>query len=187
MTRFHGRVIDVKASTTMLDPKCPQLLRLHSVSGCDTNGYFFRKGNLIALRLLRNNDYPLLRSLPPTSPNFALHMKRAHLHVMMWKAAAKRALPTAAAAANISKVGWEVRDGSVFIPAIHTGSPVQVMRELSCGCRSEETCVGGACGCPAKHIPCTTHCKCTGLCCNPHSVDKSVDIEEDDEEAGEID
>ena len=63
MTRFHGRVIDVRASTTMLDPKCSQLLRLHSVSGCDTNGYFFRKGNLIALRLLRNNDYPLLHSL----------------------------------------------------------------------------------------------------------------------------
>ena len=63
MTRFHGRVIDVKASITMFDPKCSQLLRLHSVSGCDTNGYFFRKANLIALRLSRNNDYPLLHSL----------------------------------------------------------------------------------------------------------------------------
>ena len=63
MTRFHGRVIDVKASITMFDPKCSQLLRLHSVSGCDTNGYFFRKGNLIAVRLSRNNDYPLLHSL----------------------------------------------------------------------------------------------------------------------------
>ena len=41
MTRFPGRVIDVKASTTMVDPKCSQLLRLHSVSGCDTNGYLF--------------------------------------------------------------------------------------------------------------------------------------------------
>ena len=47
----------------MFDPKCSQLLRLHSVLGCDTNGYFFRKGNLIALQLLRNNDYPLLHSL----------------------------------------------------------------------------------------------------------------------------
>ena len=63
MTRFHGWVIDVKASITMFDPKFSQLLRLHSVSGCDTNGYFFRKGNLIALRLLRNNDYPLLQLL----------------------------------------------------------------------------------------------------------------------------
>ena len=63
MTRFHGRAIDVKAFTIMLDPKCPQLLRLHSLSGCETNGYFFRKGNLIALRLLRSNDYPLLHSL----------------------------------------------------------------------------------------------------------------------------
>ena len=168
MNRFHSRVIDVKASTTMLGPKCSQLLGLHDVSGCDTNGYFFRKSNLNALHLLRKNDCPLLHSLlgeetssqsevvqgwnyfiifmqkrdilepltkiyqrckskmppikvlPPTLPNFALHMKRAHLHVMMWKAAP----PTAAVAANISKVGWEVRDGVVFIPAIHTGSPV---------------------------------------------------------------
>ena len=60
MTRFHGRAIDVKACTIMLDPKCSQFL---SVSGCETNGYFFRKGNLIVLRPLRNSDYPLLHSL----------------------------------------------------------------------------------------------------------------------------
>ena len=118
------------------------------------------------------SNMPPIKALPPTSPNFASHMKRAHLHVMMWKAPAKRAPPTAAAAANISKVGWEVRDGVVFIPGIHTGSspPVQVMRELSCGCRSEQACAGGACGCQAKHIPCTTHCKCTGLCVAIHIV-----------------
>ena len=63
MKRFDGRVTDVKASTTMLGPKCSQLLGLHSVSGCDTNGYFFRKGKLNALRLLQNNDYPLLHSM----------------------------------------------------------------------------------------------------------------------------
>ena len=51
------------ASTTMLGPKCSQLLGLHGVSGCDTNGYFFRKGNLNALRLSRKNDCPLLHSL----------------------------------------------------------------------------------------------------------------------------
>ena len=28
---------------------------------------------------------PPIKALPP---NFVLHMKRAHLHVMMWKAAA---------------------------------------------------------------------------------------------------
>ena len=52
------------------------------------------------------------------------------------------------AAADISKLGtWEVR-GGVVSPAIHTGSPVpaQIMRELSCGCRSEQACVEVACG-----------------------------------------
>ena len=63
MNRFHGRVIDVKASTTMLGLKRFQLLGLHGVSGCDTNGYFFRKCNLNALRFLRKNDCPLLHSL----------------------------------------------------------------------------------------------------------------------------
>ena len=63
MKRFHGRVIAMNASTTMLGSKCSQLLGLHRVSGCDTNGYLFRKGNLNALRLLRKNDYPLLLSL----------------------------------------------------------------------------------------------------------------------------
>ena len=51
------------------------------------------------------SNMPPSKASAPTSSNFALHMKRAHLHVMMWKAAAKRAPPTAAAAANISKVG----------------------------------------------------------------------------------
>ena len=61
--RFHGRVIDVKASTTMLGPKCSQLLGLHGVSGCDTNGYIFRKGNLNALRLLRKKVHSFTHCL----------------------------------------------------------------------------------------------------------------------------
>ena len=47
-----------------------------------------------------------IKALPPTSHNFALHMKRAHLQILMWKAANKRPPPTAAA--DISKFGWEV-------------------------------------------------------------------------------
>ena len=46
---------------------------------------------------------PPIKALPPTSPNFSLHRKRAYLRVMMWKAAAKRAPPTAVA--DISKFG----------------------------------------------------------------------------------
>ena len=73
-------------------------------------------------------------------------MKYAHLQVMLWEAADKRA-PRDEAADN-SKFVWEVW-GGVVSPAIHTCSaaPAQVMRELSCGCRSEQACVRGACGC----------------------------------------
>ena len=61
-------------------------------------------------------------------------MKHAHLQVMLWEAADKRASPDEAA--DNSKFVWEVR-GGVFYPAIHTGSTAQVMRELSRGCRHE--------------------------------------------------
>ena len=78
-------------------------------------------------------------------------MKRAHLQVTIWKAADKRTPPTAAA--DVSKFGWEVQ-GGLLSPAIHTGppAPAPVMRELSRGCRSEQACVGEACGYQAKHI-----------------------------------
>ena len=45
MKCFDGRVIDVKASATILGPKGFQLLGLHSVSACDTSDYFFAKVN----------------------------------------------------------------------------------------------------------------------------------------------
>ena len=75
-------------------------------------------------------------------------MKHAHLQVMLWEAADKRASPDKAA--DNSKFVWEVWRGVVF-PAIHIGSaaPPQVMRELLCGCRSEQACVRGACVCQA--------------------------------------
>ena len=89
---------------------------------------------------------PPIKVLPPTSRNYTLHMKHAHLQVMLWEAADKTAAPDKAA--DNSKFVWEVR-GGVVSPVIHTGSaaPAQVMRELSCGCRSEQACVRGACGC----------------------------------------
>ena len=84
---------------------------------------------------------PPIKALPPTSLNFTLHMKLL----------IKRA-PLDEAADNskweVQVGGWEVR-GGVVSPAIHTGlaAPAQVMRELSCGCRSEKACVKRACDC----------------------------------------
>ena len=57
-------------------------------------------------------------------------MKHAHLQVLLWEAADKRAPPDEAA--DNSKFVWEVRGGVVY-PAIHTGSAAQAMRELSRG------------------------------------------------------
>ena len=36
---------------------------------------------------------PPIKALPPTSLNFTLHIKHAHLQVMLWKATDKRAPP----------------------------------------------------------------------------------------------
>ena len=106
-----------------------------------------KKGHTSAcenLRLKINQGCESKIPLPRTSPISAFHMKRVHLQVMVWKAADKIAPPTAAA--YIRKFGWEVR-GGVVSPANYIGSPApaQVMRELSCGCRLEQVCIGEAC------------------------------------------
>ena len=52
----------------------------------------------------KRKNPPLLKSLPPTESNMALHVKRAHLQVLLWKAADKPDPPSV----SITDYGWEV-------------------------------------------------------------------------------
>ena len=47
-------------------------------------------------------------ALPPTSTNLLHHMLRAHLQVMLWKAADHQAPPDESA--NITHFGWDIQD-----------------------------------------------------------------------------
>ena len=42
----------------------------------------------------KRNNLPPLKSLPPTESNMALHVQRAHLQMLLWKAADKPDRPS---------------------------------------------------------------------------------------------
>ncbi|KAG5277680.1 hypothetical protein AALO_G00090190 [Alosa alosa] len=63
----------------------------------------------------RSKKPPKLKKLPPTDANLMLHM-RAHLQVMLWKAAGQREPP--AEARDITKFGWEVANERAVMPAL---------------------------------------------------------------------
>lgn len=59
-------------------------------------------------------------ALPPTSENLLLHVLRAHLQVMLWKAVNLPAPPDESA--DITHFGWEIRD-DIPVPVIAQGDP----------------------------------------------------------------
>ena len=55
---------------------------------------------------------PPLKKLPPTDNNLQLYVLRAHLQIMLWKAADKRHPPVDALA--IRCFGWDVKEGGLL-------------------------------------------------------------------------
>ena len=64
---------------------------------------------------------PPLKNLPPTDNNLQLYVLRAHLQIMLWKAADKRHPPVAAR--DICRFGWDVKEGGVVTPSV-SNAPV---------------------------------------------------------------
>ena len=54
---------------------------------------------------------PPLKKRPPTDNNLQLYVLRAHLQIMLWKAADKRHPPVDAR--DIRRFGWDVKEGGV--------------------------------------------------------------------------
>ena len=116
---------------------------------------------------------PKLKKLPPTDANLMLHILRAHLQVMLWKAAGQREPP--AEARDISKFGWEVVKEGAVMPAlaIQAVAPINLLDVTSCTCSTLKACSKGNCSCHAASISCTDYCKCEGCevcCCNPFTI-----------------
>ena len=64
---------------------------------------------------------PPLRKLPPTDNNLQLHVLRAHLQMMLWKAADQRHPPVDAR--DIRRFGLDVNEGGVVTPSV-SNAPV---------------------------------------------------------------
>ncbi len=127
---------------------------------------------------------PKVMTLPPTSTN--LHVLRAHLQCMLWKAADRQAPPDESA--NITHFGWEIQD-TIPVPAIAQGDPAppELIDVILCQCKAQgKKCGTEACGCHKEHLSCTLYCNCSGKedCCNPYSTRRNAeeDVEMEDVE-----
>ena len=78
-----------------------------SMTQASYNVYTRKQGN--TLRIM---------SLPSTDLNLFLHVKRAHLHMLLWKVADHLGPP----AVSISEYGLEIQDG-LICPSIYSGPP----------------------------------------------------------------
>ena len=124
---------------------------------------------------------PELKKLPPTDANMMLHIMRAHLQVMLWKAADQREPP--AETRDITKFGWEVTKGGAVMPVVSSEAvaPVNLLDVISCGCSAFKACKLRNCSCHAASLSCTDYCKCEGgevLCCNPFTIHGDREDEE---------
>ena len=59
---------------------------------------------------------PPLKKLPPTDNNLQLHVLRAHLQMMLWKAADQR--HPLVDARDIRRFGWDVKESGVVTPSV---------------------------------------------------------------------
>ena len=120
-------------------------------------------------------------TLPPTSANLFQHVLRAHLQVMLWKAADQLSPPSESV--DISKFGWKLKD-DIPIPVIAQSEPAPpgLIDVIRCQCKSTvNKCGTEVCGCHKEHLSCTSYCKCCGKedCCNPYLITGSEGEEAD--------
>ena len=93
--------------------------------------------------------------LAPTDAKPFLHIQRAHLRKILWKAADQSGPPTV----NIEKFGWNVKDKTPS-PTLTTipPAPLGLIDALRCGCKAEgKTCTYTTCSCHKNKIPCSVY------------------------------
>ena len=80
---------------------------------------------------------PPLKKLLPTDANLLLHVLRAHLQMLLWKAADQRDPPVEAR--NIANFGWNI-EGCVITPAVSTApvAPQALLDVVSCSCTAAQ-------------------------------------------------
>ena len=79
----------------------------------------------------KNKKNPKVMALPTTSANPLQHVLRAHLQMMLWKAADERGPPHESD--DITQFGWEFHDGiSVPVIAQRDAAPTQLIGVIKC-------------------------------------------------------
>ena len=128
----------------------------------------------------KRKNPPKLKCLPPTNANLALHIKRAHLQAMLWKAADKCDPPHV----DIKFYGWEIDANSDVMPMLSKNpiAPKQLLDIISCNCRAAGKACAGRCGCNKNGLACTKYCFCEGGddCFNPLTQRGEGECGEDD-------
>ena len=56
MNKYNGQFIDINATVSKYGDKCSNILATHSLSGCDSVSYPYRKGKTTALNMMLNSD-----------------------------------------------------------------------------------------------------------------------------------
>ena len=123
-------------------------------------------------------------SLPPSSAEFRLHVRRAHYQACLWTAALNSDPPDM----NPTDFGWKVDPSNqillpVTLPTGTLAAPQQVLNLLCCNCSSTEACSTRRCSCRKTELTCSVFCKCSTkselTCANP--LNKTIDDAIDDD------
>ena len=106
-------------------------LPLYGQKGCitmnDARAHFYRG----------HKKPPPLNKLPQTDANLLLHVLRAHLKMLLWKAVDQRDPPEEAR--NIANFGWNI-EGSAITRAVSTApvAPQALLDVISCSCTAAQ-------------------------------------------------
>ena len=103
---------------------------------------------------------PSLNKLPPTDSNLQLHVLRAHLQMMLWKAAD---LPVDAR--DIRRFGWDVNEGGVVTRYVSNApvAPHGLQEVVSCRCSAKrKACSEKRGSCHSAGLSCMEYWYCEG-------------------------
>ena len=118
--------------------------------------------NTVRYRMYMSRKKPRpLKKLPLTDSNLQLHVIRAHLQSMLWKAVDQGHPPVNAR--DFRRFGWGVKESGVVTPSA-SDAPVAshgLLDIVSCSCSAErKACSETRCSCHRARLSCTEYCYC---------------------------
>ena len=120
----------------------------------------------------------VLKNLPPTQEAFVQNVKRAHYTVALWKSANQ----IYSVEVDLKCFGL-TEINNILVPDMGEilVAPPDILKMLSCSCKSNHPCRTCRCNCHNAKLPCTVFCKCKAICENP-TLPPVYFNDEDDEE-----